>query len=136
MKTKKTPKIEYGIEITKPHSQEMYDHNDKVSKLMKSYIKSELIFAYRKSIGEIAHDGGMIAGEEQLRTISKYICFSGFGHGYELEDIYNETSKDLECMPNWQLDQEYDDMVNEGLVEQVFDEEGRKIGLVGFNTYK
>ena len=39
-------------------------------------------------------------------------------------------------MPNWQLDQEYDDMVNEGLVEQVFDEEGRKIGLVGFNTYK
>ena len=31
MKPKKQPKVEYGIEITKPWSKEMYDHNDKIS---------------------------------------------------------------------------------------------------------
>jgi len=133
-KVKKTPKIQYGIKITKPHSQEMNKHNDTVSEMMKSNIKSELIFAYKKSIGEIAADGGMDAGEERLRTISKYICFAGFGEGYELKDIYNETDEDLEHMPNWQLDQEYDDMVDKGLVERIVDKEGRKLGLVGFNS--
>ena len=30
--------IKYGIKITKPWSKEMYDHNDKVSHLMKAEI--------------------------------------------------------------------------------------------------
>jgi len=133
-RTKKLPKIEYGIEVTKPHSQEMYNHNDKVSSLMKSNIKSELILAYKRSIGEIAANGGMEAGEELLRTISKHICFAGFGEGYDMEDIYNETDKDLEHISNWMLDQEYNEMVEAGLVEQIVDKEGRKLGLVGFNS--
>jgi len=37
-KVKKSPKIKYGIEITKPHSKEMYDHNDMVNSLMKKNI--------------------------------------------------------------------------------------------------
>ena len=30
--------MKYGIEITKPWSKEMYDHNDKVAELMKAEI--------------------------------------------------------------------------------------------------
>ena len=33
-KVKKSPEIKYGIEITKPFSKEMYDHNNKVSQEM------------------------------------------------------------------------------------------------------
>ena len=35
-KAKKSPKVQYGIEITKPWSKEMYDHNDKVASEMKA----------------------------------------------------------------------------------------------------
>ena len=37
-KTKKTPEIQYGIEITKPFSKEMYDHNDAIALDMKRNI--------------------------------------------------------------------------------------------------
>ena len=35
-KSKKSPEIKYGIEITKPWSKEMYDHNEKVAEEMKA----------------------------------------------------------------------------------------------------
>ena len=41
-KVKKSPEIKYGIEITKPHSKEMYDHNDMVSSLMKKNILNNM----------------------------------------------------------------------------------------------
>ena len=41
-KTKKTPKIQYGIEITKPHSKEMYAHNDSVAEEMRINIEYEI----------------------------------------------------------------------------------------------
>ena len=38
MRKKKEPTFAYGIEITKPFSKEMYDHNDMVAKEMKENI--------------------------------------------------------------------------------------------------
>ena len=35
-KAKKSPKFQYGIEITKPFSKEMYNHNDMVAEEMKA----------------------------------------------------------------------------------------------------
>ena len=43
-KVKKSPKFQYGIEITKPHSKEMYDHNDMVNSLMKKNILQKNLF--------------------------------------------------------------------------------------------
>ena len=37
-RTKKAPVYQYGIEITKSHSHEMYDHNDMVAEEMKTNI--------------------------------------------------------------------------------------------------
>ena len=37
-RAKKPAEVKYGIEITKPHSQEMYDHNDMVATEMKANI--------------------------------------------------------------------------------------------------
>ena len=37
-KAKKSPKFQYGIEITKPFSKEMYNHNDMVASEMKANI--------------------------------------------------------------------------------------------------
>ena len=52
--TKKTPTFRYGIEITKPHSKEMYDHNDKVASDMKRNILSEIHLSYSQAMGDIA----------------------------------------------------------------------------------
>ena len=35
-KLKKSPQYHFGIEVTKPHSKEMYDHNDRVAEQMKT----------------------------------------------------------------------------------------------------
>ncbi len=135
MKTKKTPKIQYGIKITKPHSKEMYDHNDKVSDQMKNnIIKSwdRLI----KDMGDINMETPWTVFQEytEIVKLQKGICYSGFGMGYTLGMVDEEFRSEVDCLPNYQLDEEYDYLVEEGLLPDLLDEEGRKIGLVGFNS--
>ena len=107
MKTKKTPKIQYGIEITKPHSKEMYAHNDKVAEEMRINIEYEIRNAHRRAIGTVAANGGMDKGEEDLRNIVRSFTGYAFGDGYDLEDIKNEGIKTLHDAANWQLHEEY-----------------------------
>ena len=135
MKTKKTPKIQYGIKITKPHSKEMYDHNDKASDQMKNnIIKSwdRLI----KDMGDINMETPWTVFQEytEIVKLQKGICYSGFGMGYTLGMVDEEFRSEVDCLPNYQLDEEYDYLVEEGLLPDLLDEEGRKIGLVGFNS--
>ena len=53
-RAKKPAEVKYGIEITKPHSQEMYDHNDMVAAEIKKNIIQlkwgDLMFLLLKSI--------------------------------------------------------------------------------------
>jgi hypothetical protein len=132
---KKKPEIKYGIKITKPHSKEMYDHNDKVSDQMKNnIIKSwdRLI----KDMGDINMETPWTVFQEytEIVKLQKGICYSGFGMGYTLGMVDEEFRSEVDCLPNYQLDEEYDYLVEEGLLPELLDEEGRKIGLVGFNS--
>jgi len=106
-KIKKSPIFQYGIEITKPHSNEMYSHNDHVAEEMKGNILSEIHLAYGQAIGNIAANGGMAKGEERLRELGTAIEGSGYGEGYELDEIKNNIIKSLDNMANWQLHEEY-----------------------------
>ena len=47
MKPKKQNEVKYGIEITKPWSKEMYDHNDKISEVVKTNIEVALFEIFR-----------------------------------------------------------------------------------------
>jgi len=94
----KTYGVKYGVIITKPWSNEMYDHNDTVSEEMKKKIKNAV---------DIAYDSGDI---EFLKRIAKLICYYGFGDGYDLDDIYKDTLQELEQMANYQLHEVYTDM--------------------------
>ena len=42
MRKAKTPQYHFGIKITKPHSKEMYAHNDAIALEMKRNIISEI----------------------------------------------------------------------------------------------
>ena len=115
----KVPEKKYGIEITKPFSKEMYDHNDKIAKEMKDNIIAEIEHAYMRAIGSIAASGGMDKGEEDLRKL--ITSFSGyqFGDGYELSDIKSEGTKMVQDAANWMMHEEYSYLCFEGLVPRV-----------------
>ena len=137
-KVKKSPKIIYGIEITKPHSKEMYDHNDMVNSLM----KENILRAWKALLNkQTLHDEEslmecsweFLSDDSDLVILQKAVCWSGYGDGYTIGDVNDEFEKELDQMANWQLEESYDDMISKGLVEKVKDKVGRTIGLVGFN---
>lgn len=100
----------YGIEITKPHSKEMYAHNDKVAEQM----KAELIKALN---------------EETNVTVGKEIIvdtFTGYSHtGYDEQEIIEEGLKVIENVSNWQLHEEYSYLCHKGIVPKL------KQGMLG-----
>ena len=117
--TKKTPEIQYGIEITKPHSKEMYDHNDKVALEMKRNILSEIHIAYSQAIGDIAANGGMSAGEERLRDIQVEFMGIRMGDGYSPDEVKDDIIKDVTNAENWALHQNYGYLCHAGIVPKV-----------------
>ena len=117
--TKKTPTFRYGIEITKPHSKEMYDHNDKVALEMRRNILSEIHIAYSQAIGNIAAEGGMSAGEERLRDIQVEFTGVRMGDGYSPEEVKNDIINDVANSENWALHQNYGYLCYAGIVPKV-----------------
>ena len=118
-KTKKTPVYYHGIEITKPHSKEMYDHNEKVALEMKRNILSEIHIAYSQAIGDIAANGGMSAGEERLRDIQVEFMGIRMGDGYSPEEVKDDIIKDVTNAENWALHQNYGYLHHAGIVPKV-----------------
>ena len=124
----KVLEVRYGIEISKPFSKEMYDHNDRVSIEMKSNVKDAIQEAFSRAAGLVAANGGIEKGEEDLEEISKAICGYGFGSGYELADIVHETLYDLDNIANWAIHEEYGWLYSKGLVPALAQ------GMIGFTT--
>ena len=86
-KTKKQPIYQYGIEITKPWSKEMYTHNDEVQELQKAQVATLL-----EKFSKEAKD----SDDENLHTLGKIICGYGFGDGYDIDEMTEQISRDLE----------------------------------------
>tara|TARA_B110000977_G_scaffold199566_1_gene287316 strand:- start:2696 stop:3031 length:336 start_codon:yes stop_codon:yes gene_type:complete len=103
----KVIETKYEIQITKPWNAEMYDHNDKVADLMKAELKLALNRAMKTE------------DEDLLRQVASVVCPSGYGFGFEMEDIYNETLRELEMVQNYWLREEYPWGVSKGLIPSV-----------------
>ena len=115
----KGKKTKYGVVITKPHSNEMYDHNDKVSEMM----KKNILDAWMKTV-----EAQMISSDLGIDE-----DWEGIDESLKIVKLNDEVINQISQLPNYQLDEDYDDMVTNELVPELFDPEGRKIGLVGFN---
>jgi hypothetical protein len=114
---KKEPVYQYGIEITKPHSKAMYDHNDLVADEM----KKNILNAWKEEIDKLGNEdiSDAIALEREwdeddlkesnpkLVKLQRGVTFSGFGTGYTIDDVNKEFIRELEGMANWQLHEEY-----------------------------
>jgi hypothetical protein len=101
-KSKKDPKIQYGIEITKPHSKNMYSHNDMVAKEMKFNIKDAW---HNEAIKFMGDDDWPTEGK--IVEIQNQVCAVGYGDGYTINEVERDFYSELDNMPNWQLHEVY-----------------------------
>jgi len=141
-KAKKTPQFKYGIEITKPHSKEMYDHNDVVAEVLKLNIQSAWDNAFKLAEvdfisyleedqeGMLFTDSDWPNANQVMQDLSKGVTVTGYGGGFTIQDVQDDFDRDLECMENWQLHETYAELFDDGLVPAVDAE------MVGFtNNY-
>jgi len=95
----------YGIEITKPWSKEMYDHNDMVGELMKSEIT--------KSIKQ---------NKKNWDVLNELITLCGgikYGNGYDLSELYDDVLNSVDTVQNYWLHEEYPLAVTKGYVNDI-----------------
>ena len=103
-KSKKVRTKKYGIEITKPFSKAMYEHNDLVAEEMKRNITSvwaDEMIKFNKT------DEWPSQGDSKMHTIQSSICATGFGDGFTIDEVHTDFMSNLSDMANWQLHEEY-----------------------------
>ena len=127
-KAKKSPKVQYRSEITKPWSKDMYEHNEKVSEEMKQNIHAKwcaLIYEIDKDL-----DWSEIEEDTSIVKLQKGVCFSGYGDGYTVGDVEEEFFNELENMPNYMLHETYSYLAFEGMLPRT------SFMLIGFEWEK
>ncbi len=127
MKNQKSTNMEYGIEITKPWSSQMYEHNEVVSFKM----KNNILKSWNKLIGDLGDMNmdtpwRLFKKEDDVVKLQKSITGFSFGEGFSIGDVVREVKDEVEFMPNYRLHEEYDYLVSVNLVPKV------KCGLVGY----
>ena len=133
-KTKKSNPIHFGIEVTKPHSKEMYTHNDKVAKELKLNILKAWTLLIKNNMQAnkfgISTDWSRIDKDSNLVKLQKNVMYSGYGDGYTIDDVHQEFCSELENMANWQLHEVYSYCCFESFVPRV------KQCIIGHNDFE
>jgi hypothetical protein len=102
---KKAPKVEFGIEIVKPWSKAMYDHNDMVAEAVKVKVFEIWTDAYVSAVSnEFASDSDWLdeATPEMIRIQKAVTCY-GFGSGYDVAKVSSIVEEELEDAPYYRL---------------------------------
>lgn len=109
---KKEIKTQYGIQIVKPWSSEMYAHNEQVAEVVKELVsdmfRTELI-KFEESL-ELGYDVELEvmdldwdAAPDSLKEIQRAITCYGFGYGYTVERVAECVENELENAPTYRL---------------------------------
>jgi len=126
---KKKKEIKYGIQITKPFSKDMYNHNDMVAKQMKFNIKDAW---HNEAIKFMGDDEWPTESNKynKIIDIQKAVMAMGYGDGYTINEVERDFYSELDNMSNWQLHENYSYMSFKGLVPRT------RFMMVGFEWQK
>jgi|TARA_B110001469_G_C9392241_1_gene202322 uncharacterized protein (UPF0335 family) len=113
--SKKVIGTKYGIEITRPWNNEMYDHNDKVAQLLKIQLRNKLESVYKN--GKCTKD--------ELNEVSSIFSYK-YGDGFDVKSMYSEIIREVEDLQNYQLAEDIEWYVKRNLIVTP------KIGFVGY----
>jgi hypothetical protein len=123
---KKEIKTQYGIQIVKPWSKEMYAHNEMVAEAVRILVTQRWeneLNAFEETLGEFAEDVEWISeAPKSLKDIQRAITCYGFGYGYDVERVSRIVEQELEDAPLYRLNE---------IAEEL--ELDLKVGFVGFN---
>ena len=123
---KKEKKVVYGIEITKPWSKEMYDHNDMVAEAVRILVTQRwenALNAFEEELGEeFMTDVDWDQATEEMKEIQRAVTVVGFGYGYDVAEVSRRVEQELEDAPYYHLKDIAEDL-----------ELDLKVGFVGFN---
>jgi len=105
---KKEKKVEFGIEIVKPWSREMYDHNDAVAEVVRFEVKELLDAALCNFLEDfdLTEDALALPWDEasgDLVGIQTAVTCYGFGSGYTVERVISQVERELEDAPLYRL---------------------------------
>ena len=127
---KKEPKVEYGIQIVKPWSKEMYAHNDALAEVVKAKVLEMWNEAYAAEMAEFVDEDDLgsefgdmqwEAASSEMVEIQKAITYYSFSN-QSIQEVAEEVVKTLENMPTFQLKELVEDLEIE--LEK---------GFIGFN---
>lgn len=111
----KAKKVEYGIEITRPWSKAMYDHNDVVKEIVldkihdmwdKAYTEAEADFeSYLEEdqIGLDFADSEWFQATQGMEDIQSAVTGYSFGSGFDIRGVAEEIMNELECIAYYRL---------------------------------
>jgi hypothetical protein len=128
---KKEPKVEYGIQIVKPWSTEMYRHNEWVADIVKAKVlnlwdaaldAAEIEFESEDELGNEFADMPWDGASSEMVKIQTAITCYGFGFGHDIGDVSAQVEDALENAPLYHLKEIAEEL---GLVLEK--------GFVGFN---
>jgi hypothetical protein len=105
---KKAAKVEYGIQITKPWSREMYNHNDNVAVVVRIKVKQLWIAAmaeYRKEFdyNDQMLEADWVSASDELKRIQTAITCYGFGSGYDVNQVADRVMQELDDAAYYRL---------------------------------
>ena len=117
-KNQKPKTFMYGIEITKPWSKEMYAHNERTEE----HLKDQILAAFQKTYANMA----IPMDEDGLRDMAHEIVGYRYGEGFSIDDIKEETIKEIVNMPLYLLHENMYYMHHKDYVKT------QAMGLIGF----
>ena len=109
---KKAAKVEYGIQITKPWSREMYAHNDEVAEVVRYAVHQMWMAAWNaceREVTDMDEQGDLLCymewdvASDEMKRIQKAVTGYGFGFGYSVEDVSLQVEEDIESAPYYRL---------------------------------
>ena len=125
----KKPIFKYGVEIKKPWTGEMYEHNENVAEEAKANIKKAIETAY-SAIWTDPSDEEYFDEDlrDYFRGLSKNITAYSFGGGFEEADVLEKTLEELDTAPTYWLKEAYEYFEYDGVVEKL------EPGFIGYET--
>ena len=127
---KKEAKVEFGIEIVKPWSKEMYAHNEALADVVKAKVHAMWVAAYNEAEAEFVDEDDLGnefidmdwgACNNEMWRLQKAITYYSFSN-QSIGEVAEEVGTTLEDMPLYQLKE---------LVEEL--DIKLDTGFVGFN---
>ena len=117
---KKAPKIEYGMEIVKPWSKEMYNHNEKVATEIRDEVWERWAKAYKASEAEYDAYNEFLPEQDftpegfeyaewlshctdELVSLQEAVIVIGYGPGFEMNQVNKDFIDELENAAYWRL---------------------------------